>query len=142
MVVFLFEMSSCGVCLEAPSWVHTGVTRALFPEGHGNFLWKNWEYWAGRKRSFRQMQTCLSKICFPQTRVVAEISIDDLPELERDARARARRCLLHILAMLRRPRTVQFHWQGIVRELRGVETQVCRPLRDEMTAGRTLWRQY
>jgi hypothetical protein len=142
MVVFLFEMSSCGVCLEAPSWVHTGVTRALFPEGHGNFLWKNWEYWAGRKRSFRQMQTCLSKICFPQTRVVAEISIDDLPELERDARARARRCLRHILAMLRRPRTVQFHWQGIVRELRGVETQVCRPLRGEMTAGRTLWRQY
>jgi RNA polymerase sigma-70 factor, ECF subfamily len=99
-------MSSCGVCLEAPSWVHTGVARSLFPEGHGNFLWKNWEYWAGRKRSFRQMQTCLSKICFPQTRVVAEISIDDLPELERDARARARRCLRHILAMLRRPRTV------------------------------------
>ena len=74
------------------------------------------------------MQTCLSKICFPQTRVVAEISIDDLPELERDARARARRCLLHILAMLRRPRKVQFQWQGIVRELRGVETQICRPL--------------
>ena len=42
-------------------------------------------------------------------------------------RARARRCLLHILAMLRRPRTVQFHWQGIVRELRGVETQVLPP---------------
>jgi hypothetical protein len=128
MVVFLFEMSSCGVCLEAPSLVHTGLARSLFPEGHGNFLWKNWEYRLGRKRSFRQMKTCLSKICFPQTRVVAEISIDDLPELERDARARARRCLLHILAMLRRPRKVQFQWQGIVRELRGVETQICRPL--------------
>jgi hypothetical protein len=73
------------------------------------------------------MQTCVSKICFPQTRAVAEISIDDLPELERP-RARARRCLLHILTMLRRPRTVQFQWQRIVRELRGVETQVCRPL--------------
>jgi len=81
------------------------------------FFCQNWEYRLGRKRSLRQMQTCVSKICFPQTRVVAEISIDDLPELERDARARARRCLLHILAMLRRPRKVQFQWQGIVREL-------------------------
>ena len=74
------------------------------------------------------MQTCVSKTCFPQSRAVAEILIDNPPELERYPRARARRCLLHIRAMLRRPRTVQFHWQGIVRELRGVETQVCRPL--------------
>jgi hypothetical protein len=114
--------------MEAPSLVHTGLARSLFPEGHGNFLGKNWEYRAGRKRSFRQMQTSVSKICFPHTTALAEISIDDLPELERNARARARRCLLHILAMLRRPRTVQFQRQGIVRELRDVETQVCRPL--------------
>jgi hypothetical protein len=40
MVVFLFEMSSCGVCLEAPSLVQTGLARSLFPEGHGNFFGK------------------------------------------------------------------------------------------------------
>ena len=28
------------------------------------------------------------------------------------------RCALHIGAMLRRPRTVRFQWQGILRELR------------------------
>ena len=92
------------------------------------FFCQNWEYRLGRKRSLRQMQTCVSKTCFPRSRAVVEISIDSPPELGRHARARARRCRLHILAMLRRPRTAPFHWQGIVRELRGVETQVCRPL--------------
>ena len=36
--------------------------------------------------------------------------------------SRSYRCALHIGAMLRRPRTVRFQWQGIVRDLRGVET--------------------
>ena len=104
------------------------IGQIFIPGGSWKLSLEKLEYRAGRKRSFRQMQTCVSKICFPQTRAVAEISIDDLPELERDARARARPRLLHILAMLRRPRTVQFQWQGIVRELHGVETEVCRPL--------------
>jgi hypothetical protein len=32
--------------------------------------------------------------------------------------SRSYRCALHIGAMLRRPRTVRFQWQGILRELR------------------------
>ena len=74
------------------------------------------------------MQTCVSKIGLLHARAAAEISIDSLPEIGRHFPARTRRCLLHIVAMLRRPRSVRFQWQGIVRELRGVETQVCRPL--------------
>ena len=36
--------------------------------------------------------------------------------------SRSYRCALHIGAMLRRPRTVRFQWQGILPDLRGVET--------------------
>ena len=122
----LLELSSCGVRIEAPSFIHTKLVGFLFPEGHPIFL-QNSEYRRGQTGSLRQMQTCVSKTCFPRSRAVVEISIDSSPELGRDASARARRCRLHI-AMLRRPRTAPFHWQGIVRELRGVETQVCRPL--------------
>ena len=70
------------------------------------------------------MQTCVSKIGLLHARAAAEISIDSLPEIGRDFRARTRRCLLHIVAMLRRPRTVRFHWAGILRDLRGVELKV------------------
>ena len=72
------------------------------------------------------MQTCVGKIGLLHARAAAEISIDSLPEIERDFPARTRRCLLHIVAMLRRPRTVRFHWEGILRDLRGVETQSSR----------------
>lgn len=70
------------------------------------------------------MQTCLRKIGSLHTRAIHEISSGDLTEVERPAGARTRRCMLHILAMLRRPRTARFQWEGIVRELRGVETRV------------------
>jgi hypothetical protein len=35
--------------------------------------------------------------------------------------SRSYRCALHIGAMLRRPRTVRFQWQGILREVKGTE---------------------
>ena len=96
------------------------------------------------------MQTCVSKIGLLHARADAEISIDSLPEVKRHFPARTRRCLLHIVAMLRRPRTVRFHWAGILRDLRGVETQSSRlaplaqraVLQREMTFAKTLWRQH
>ena len=95
----LLELSSCGVRIEAPSFIHTKLVGFLFPEG---------------------------KIGLFHARAAAEISIDSLPEIERHFPGRTRRCLLHIVAMLRRPRTVRFHWAGILRDLRGVETQSSR----------------
>jgi hypothetical protein len=43
--------------------------------------------------------------------------------------SRSYRCALHIGAMLRRPRTVRFQWQGILRELKGTEVSAL-PLPD------------
>ena len=110
---------------------------------------QNSEYRRGKTGSLRQMQTCVSKIGLLHARAAAEISIDSLPEIERHFRARTRRCLLHIAAMLRRPRTVRFHWAGILRDLRGVETQSsrlaprsARSAPAEMTFAKTLWRQH
>src|SRR5262245_221846 len=48
MVILLPAMSSCGVGMEAPSLVHTGLTAFLFPEGCRNFLWKIWNIRAAR----------------------------------------------------------------------------------------------
>jgi hypothetical protein len=147
-MVMLLELSSCGVRIEAPSFIHTKLVGFLFPESHPIFL-QNSEYRRGQTGSLRQMQTCVSKIGLLHARAAAEISIDSLPESERHLRARTCRCLLHIVAMLRRPRTVHFHWQGIVRELRGMETQSSRPTPHsarsapaEMTFPKTLWRPH
>ena len=120
------EMSSCGVRIEAPSFIHTKLVGFLFPEGHPNFFCKIRNIDAAKPVLFRQMQTWVSKIGLLHARAAAEISIDSLPEIERHFPARTRRCLLHIVAMLRRPRTVRFHWAGILRDLRGVETQSSR----------------
>jgi hypothetical protein len=143
------EMSSCGVRIEAPSFIHTKLVGFLFPEGHPNFFCKNLEYRRSKTGSLRQMQTCVSKIGLLHARAAVEISIDSLPEIERHFPARTRRCLLHIVAMLRRPRTARFHWAGILRDLRGVETQSsrlaprsARSAPAEMTFAKTLWRQH
>jgi hypothetical protein len=42
---------------------------------------------------------------------------------ERRYNSRSYRCALHMRAMLRRPKTVRFHWQGIFRELSGAEVR-------------------
>jgi hypothetical protein len=37
------------------------------------------------------------------------------------------RCALHLCAMLRRPKTIRFHWQGILREFSGAEVRRLEP---------------
>ena len=46
---------------------------------------------------------------------------------ERRYNSRSYRCALHMRAMLRRPKTVRFHWQGILRELSGAEVRQFAP---------------
>jgi hypothetical protein len=48
---------------------------------------------------------------------------DRFGEMERCYDSRSYRCALHMRAMLRRPKTVRFHWQGILRELSGAEVR-------------------
>ena len=47
--------------------------------------------------------------------------------MERSYNSRSYRCALHMRAMLRRPKTVRFHWQGILRELSGAEVRHFAP---------------
>ena len=49
---------------------------------------------------------------------IADLLDDRSEETEPRYDSRSYRCALHIGAMLRRPRTVRFQWQGIFRELR------------------------
>jgi len=58
---------------------------------------------------------------------VAELPKDRFDEMERSYNSRSYRCALHMGAMLRRPKTVRFHWQGILRELSGVEVRRFSP---------------
>jgi hypothetical protein len=48
--------------------------------------------------------------------------------MERSYNSRSYRCALHMRAMLRRPKTVRFHWQGILRELSGAEVRRFAPV--------------
>ena len=54
---------------------------------------------------------------------VAGLPKDRFDEMERSYNSRSYRCALHMRAMLRRPKTVRFHWQGILRELSGAEVR-------------------
>ena len=47
--------------------------------------------------------------------------------MERSYNSRSYRCALHMRAMLRRPKTVWFHWQGILREFSGAEVRQFAP---------------
>ena len=58
---------------------------------------------------------------------VAGLPKDRLDEMERSYNSRSYRCALHIRAMLRRPKTVRFHWQGILRELSAAEVRQFAP---------------
>jgi len=61
---------------------------------------------------------------------VAELPKDRFDEMERSYNSRSYRCALHMGAMLRRPKTVRFHWQGILRELSRAEVrQFALPIR-------------
>jgi len=58
---------------------------------------------------------------------VAELPKDRFDEMERSYNSRSYRCVLHMRAMLRRPKTVRFHYQGILRELSGAEVRQFAP---------------
>jgi hypothetical protein len=58
---------------------------------------------------------------------VAKLPKDRFDEMERSYNSRSYRCGLHMRAMLRRPKTVRFHWQGILRELSGAEVRQFGP---------------
>ena len=49
--------------------------------------------------------------------------------------SRSYRSALHMRAMLRRPKTVRFHWQGILRELSGAEVRQFGPARSLQSVG-------
>jgi hypothetical protein len=51
---------------------------------------------------------------------IAELPKDRFDEMDPRYNSRSYRCALHMCTMLRRPKTVRFHWQGILRELGGV----------------------
>jgi hypothetical protein len=52
---------------------------------------------------------------------------DRSDKMERCYNSRSYRCALHMGAMLRRPKTIGFHWQGILRELSRVEVRRLTP---------------
>ena len=54
---------------------------------------------------------------------VSGLPKDRFDQMERSYNSRSYRCGLHMRAMLRRPKTVRFHWQGILRELSGAEVR-------------------
>ena len=60
---------------------------------------------------------------------VSGLPKDRFDEMERSYNSRTYRCALHMRAMLRRPKTVRFHWQGILRELSGAEVRRFAPAR-------------
>ncbi|PYJ50372.1 MAG: hypothetical protein DME87_06600 [Verrucomicrobia bacterium] len=66
---------------------------------------------------------------------VARLPDDRFDEMERRNNSRSYRCGLHMRAMLRRPKTVRFHWQGILRELSGVEVRLFSPACSMQSAG-------
>jgi len=58
---------------------------------------------------------------------VAGLPKNRFDEMEGSYNSRSYRCALHMRAMLRRPKTVRFHWQGILRELSGTEVRQFGP---------------
>jgi hypothetical protein len=67
----------------------------------------------------------MNKARFLDAAAVAEMPNASSTEIDQCYRFRSYRCLLHMIAMLRRPRTARFHWNGILRDLRGVQTRLC-----------------
>jgi hypothetical protein len=60
---------------------------------------------------------------------------DRFDEMEEPYNSRSYRCALHMRAMLRRPKTVRFHWQGILRELSGAEVRRLSPACSMQSSG-------
>jgi hypothetical protein len=64
------------------------------------------------------MNICINQLESKDAATIAGL-LDERPEgIEARYDSRSYRCALHLGAILRRPRTVRFQWQGILRELR------------------------
>ena len=58
---------------------------------------------------------------------VSGLPKDRFDQMERSYNSRSYRCALHMRTMLRHPKTVRFHWRGILRELSGAEVRQFAP---------------
>jgi hypothetical protein len=65
----------------------------------------------------------MNEMELPDATTLAGLPRDRFDEMEQRYNSRSYRCALHMCAMLRRPKTVRFHWQGILRELSGAEVR-------------------
>ena len=71
-----------------------------------------------------------------QMELLEATTVAELPNnrfaMERRYNSRSYRCALHMRAMLRRPKTVRFHWQGIGKRLpEGSESKSLYPYYDK-----------
>ena len=73
------------------------------------------------------MERCTNEMELLDATTVAGLPKDRFDEMERCYNSRSYRSALHMRAMLRRPKTVRFHWQGILRELSGAEVRQFGP---------------
>ena len=64
------------------------------------------------------MNRCMNQVKPMDATTIAGLLDERSEGIEARYDSRSYRCALHIGAMLRRPRTVRFQWQGILRELR------------------------
>jgi len=77
----------------------------------------------------------MNEMELPDAPTVAGLPKDSFDEMQRCYNSRSYRCALHMRAMLRRPKTVRFHWQGILRELTGVEVHRFAPACSPQSSG-------
>jgi hypothetical protein len=63
----------------------------------------------------------MNEMELPDATSLAGLPKDRFDEMEQRYNSRSYRCALHLCAMFRRPKTVRFHRQGILRELSGAE---------------------
>jgi hypothetical protein len=81
------------------------------------------------------MEGCMNEMELLDATTVARLPENRFDEMEGRYNSRSYRCGLHMRAMLRRPKTVWFHWQGILRELSGVEVRRFSPACSMQSSG-------
>src|SRR5438445_13098250 len=81
------------------------------------------------------MEGCMNEMELLDATTVARLPDDRFDEMERRNNSRSYRCGLHMRAMFRRPKTVRFHWQGILSELSGVEVRRFSPACSMQSSG-------
>ena len=72
------------------------------------------------------MNRCINELESKDAATIAGLLDEKSEGIEARYDSRSYRCALHLGATLRRPRTVRFQWQGILRELKGTEVSALR----------------